>query len=103
MTRTRILERSSVEDGINACRMLLPKVWFDKKKCARGIHALKNYEQKWDAKNKIFSKAPLHNWASHAADGFRTFGMGVRETFGKLDPRNLPDTADNDYNIFGGN
>ncbi|HVI65113.1 MAG TPA: hypothetical protein VM910_21395 [Bradyrhizobium sp.] len=39
-----------VEDGINAVRVFLPKRWFDAKKCARGIDALKLYRAEYDDK-----------------------------------------------------
>src|SRR5262249_39557002 len=38
-----------VEDGINAVRVVLPKCWFDAKKRARGIDALKPYPPASDA------------------------------------------------------
>jgi hypothetical protein len=74
-----VAEKLDVEDGINAVRLLLPRCWFDKEKCARGVNALKSYERKWDSKNKIYQQKPLHNWASHSADAFRTFAVGVDE------------------------
>lgn len=79
LKRIEIVPRQSVEDGINASRMLIPRSYFDKSKCHRGIEALKSYERKWDSKNKIYQQKPLHNWASHAADGFRTAAMGLDE------------------------
>ena len=100
--KTIILPRHKLEDGINACRLVLPKCWFDLVKTERGINCLKNYERKWDAKNQIFSSRPLHNWASHGADGFRTFAMGVKENRTRTENRNLPRMADDyDYDIFG--
>lgn len=77
--RTRVLKRSNIEDGINAVRNMIKKSWFDAVKCERGINALKSYERKWDAKNKNFKSRPLHNWASHGADAFRTAAMGMDE------------------------
>lgn len=101
MTRIRVLERENIEDGINACRLLLPRTYFDSVKCARGLSALKNYQRKWDSKNKIFSDAPLHNWASNGADGFRTFGMGCRDEVRRPRNKDLPRSAES-YNPFGG-
>jgi len=72
---TRIVPRQSVADGIHAVRQVINKCWFDKQKCKRGIHALKNYQRKWDAKNKMFVDKPLHDWASNGADAFRMFGL----------------------------
>jgi phage terminase large subunit len=71
--RTKIAPKQGLADGINAVRMILSQCWFNQFKCERGINCLENYEKKWDARNGIFSDTPLHNWASHGADGFRVF------------------------------
>jgi hypothetical protein len=73
---TRVLGVASVMDGINAARLLLPKVWFDAKKCERGLNCLKNYQREWDEKHQVYRTRPLHNWASHGADAFRYLAMG---------------------------
>lgn len=100
--RTIILPRQKVEDGISAVRMLLPKCWFDKVKCERGLKALKNYQRKWDAKNMIWSDRPLHDWSSHSADAFRTLALGNREESDRKDTRRQMVAVDLDYDIFGG-
>lgn len=69
----------SIEDGINAARSIFSQCWFDKDKCSRGINALKNYRKEWDEKNKVFRNNPKHDWSSHGADGFRTFGVGYKK------------------------
>jgi len=61
---------------INTVRMLLPRCWFDADKCKRGLEALRQYRADWDEKNKILKTRPLHNWASHGADAFRTGAVG---------------------------
>lgn len=99
--RTRILKKHTLEDGIDATRRILSKCWFDAIKCERGIKCLKNYEKRWDAKNKIFSSSPLHNWASHGADAFRSFAMGSREGGHRIRWQDLPRTSDSKYDIFG--
>lgn len=68
-----------VEDGINIARSLLRSCWFDENKTHRGLNCLKNYRKEWDEKNKVFRTTAKHDWASHGADGFRTFGVGFRE------------------------
>jgi hypothetical protein len=98
---TRIVPRQSIEDGINACRMLIPKFWFDAVKCERGITCLKNYERQWDAKNKIYSTKPLHNWASHGSDAFRSFAMGMRDNTVRTNVKHLPRISESDYDILG--
>ena len=66
------------------------------------INALKNYERKWDAKNKMYSPRPKHNWASNGADAFRTMSMGMRKESSRTSRMNLPRTSSFDYSVFGG-
>jgi phage terminase large subunit len=66
-----------VEDGINAVRMLLPRCWFDKERCERGIDALRLYRADYDAKGEVLRPRPVHDWTSHAADAFRYLAMGL--------------------------
>jgi hypothetical protein len=99
--KTKIVPRQTVDDGINAVRMLLPMCWFDTEKTSKGLDALKNYERKWDSKNQLFVDAPLHNWASHAADAFRVFAMAFNPRRGTDIKRDLPREAIFDYNALG--
>lgn len=64
-----------VEDGINAVRMMIPRCWFDEKKCARGIDALKLYRSEYDDKLQALKPRPVHDWASHGSDAFRYLAM----------------------------
>jgi phage terminase large subunit len=64
-----------VEDGINAVRMVLPRCWFDDKKCARGVDALKLYRADYDTALQALRPQPVHDWTSHAADAFRYLAM----------------------------
>lgn len=64
-----------VEDGINAVRTIIPRCWFDAKKCSRGIDALKLYRSEYDDKLQALKPRPVHDWTSHAADSFRYLAM----------------------------
>jgi phage terminase large subunit len=64
-----------VEDGINAVRTIIPRCWFDERKCARGIEALKLYRAEFDDKLQALKPRPVHDWTSHAADAFRYLAM----------------------------
>lgn len=64
-----------VEDGINAVRTIIPRCWFDARKCARGIDALKLYRAEFDDKLQALKPRPVHDWTSHAADAFRYLAM----------------------------
>ena len=66
-----VVPQQDVADGINAVRLMLPKVWIDADKCERGIEALKQYRREWDGKRQVWRERPLHDWTSHAADAFR--------------------------------
>lgn len=96
---TKIVPRQTVADGIHAVRMVLPKCWFDQGKCARGINALKNYQRKWDAKNKMFVDKPLHDWSSNGADAFRMFGL-VADVGRAQRMKNLPREAVSEHHAL---
>jgi hypothetical protein len=66
-------------DGIASVRAILPRCWFDAKRCKQGLEALRQYQRKWDDERKVFSPDPLHNWASHAADAFRYLAVAYKE------------------------
>jgi phage terminase large subunit len=77
--RPRVVPSHTVEDGINAARVLFPKIWFDKTKCAKGLEALRQYRAEYDDDKRVFRNRPLHDWTSHSADAFRYMAMGYRE------------------------
>lgn len=77
--KVRIIPRTSIADSINAARTLFPRCWFDQDNCADGLHCLRHYQYEVDPDTKLFSKMPLHNWASHGADAFRMLGLMVEE------------------------
>ncbi len=65
-------------DGINAVRLSLPRMYFDKNACATGLRALRQYRRQWRPRQEVYSNAPLHNWTSHAADALRYAVLGFR-------------------------
>lgn len=73
----RVIPAQSIEDGINAARLLIPKCWFDAERCNHGIEALRNYRRRYDEQRKVFSDRPLHDWCSHGADAFRYLALGL--------------------------
>ena len=77
--RARILGQDNADDGIQAVRLALPRVWIDAEKCKDGLKALKHYRREWSEKRKAFNPRPLHDWASHAADAFRYLVVGIAD------------------------
>lgn len=92
-----IQKRHRVEDQIQAARAILPKCYFDSIKCEKGLNSLENFTQKWDAKQKVYSNTPLHNWASHSAAAFQVSAMDGRDS-NEIRERQLPRKADDSYN-----
>ena len=74
----------SVQDGIQAARAMLPRVWFDPA-CELGIEALRQYQREYDEDKKTFRERPRHDWTSHPADAFRMMAIAWREEV-KNDP-----------------
>lgn len=75
----KVLPATSVDDGINAVRMTLPKCWFDATRCHDLLEALRQYRTEYDDRLKRFKPRPLHDWTSHAADAFRYLCVGLDE------------------------
>jgi hypothetical protein len=83
-------KKTDIIPGIDACRLIFSRCWFDAKKCAKGIKALDNYKKDWDDRNGCWRSKPLHNWASHCADAFRTLATGLSIIENKSDYEHNP-------------
>lgn len=81
--RFEVVKQHRLEDGINALRMILPMVWFDKDKAKQGIEALRYYRWKVNERLGGFTNTPEHDWSSHAADSARYFAMGFKKAADK--------------------
>lgn len=75
----RITPKLSIADGINAARMLMNRCYFDQNRCAEGLQALRHYRYDVDPDTKLFSKTPLHDQNSHAADAWRYAAVALDE------------------------
>lgn len=75
----RVMPNASIDDGINAVRILLPRCRFDATRCERGLDAMRQYQKVWDDERRTFALKPLHDWTSHAADAFRTGAQGMKK------------------------
>lgn len=70
-------QKVEILTGIDAVRNILPRCWFDETKCVQGLRALDNYKKEWDERHACWRSSPLHNFASHGADAFRTLATGL--------------------------
>ena len=79
MRKPRLVPMHRVDDGINASRVLFPRIKFDATRCKDGLEALRQYRSEYDEKARVFKTTPRHDWASHPADAFRYLCMAWRE------------------------
>lgn len=80
LRNTTIAPKLTVEEGINAVRLFLPRAVFDVQRCRDGVEALKQYRKEYDEERRAFRLRPLHDWTSHCADSLRYMVVGQRET-----------------------
>lgn len=112
--RMTVVPATSVQEGIDAVRRVLPRCWFDAERCKVGLDRMRNYTKRWSPELQRFA-GPLHDANSHAADAFRTGVMGMRmagmhiaknvtqaEYEGRMAHQPLrPFVAAVDFNVFG--
>lgn len=75
LSPARIVPNHSIDDGINAVREIFSICQFDEGPTSEGMKCLRNYRKEWDEAKGCWKSVPLHNWASHGADGFRYMAM----------------------------
>lgn len=73
----QVVKNISIDDGINAVRMIFNKCWFDKTKCKQGLNCLESYHKEYDEKRKEYKNIPYHDWSSHSADAFRYMAVSI--------------------------
>jgi phage terminase large subunit len=74
-----VTPKLSVADGIAAVRAIFGRCYFDRDKCADGLQSLRHYRYDLDEKLDTLKREPLHDWASHDADAFRTLGVAIKQ------------------------
>ncbi len=84
LTQCRTVTQHRKEDGVNAVRMLLPKCYFDDRKCARAVEALTLFRADVDkryidpvTKQPLLKGEEVRDWTTHCADAFRYLAMGI--------------------------
>lgn len=77
--KPKLVPQHKVMDGINALRVMFPRIWWDKDKCRDGLEALRQYRADYDDKARVFKDNPKHDWTSHAADAARYLAMAYRD------------------------
>lgn len=76
--KVKVLPRiSNIGAGIEAVRELFPICYFDEVRCADGLQALRHYKYDVDPNTGGYSKHPLHDENSDAADAFRQIAQAM--------------------------
>ena len=78
--RFKIAPKLSIEDGIHAVKMLLPRCYIDVDNCKKFINALRHYHRKYKEKDRMYSAKPNHDWSSHFNDALRTLATGMERS-----------------------
>lgn len=78
---------------IYATQNVFRKMHFNKEKCEIGLSHLEQYHRSFDKIRKTYSKDPVHDEHSHAADAFGLWGM----MFYALKPYEVNNTFDSYY------
>lgn len=77
-----VVPEIGVQNGIDAGRLLFPRLWVDKEKCKDWLNLIPQYTKEYDEDNKIFKNKPLHDWTSHGADMYRYASVIIDEMTG---------------------
>ena len=85
--------RLSLNDGIEAVRTVLPRVWIDQKNCSFLIKCLENYRREFDSLRKIYFDKPAKTQFNHGADAFRYMSISM----GLLGKDSTPEEIDKRY------
>ena len=73
-----IVPMTRIEHRTNAARRVIGRCYFDEDECGDGLDGLVSWQYEYDQELKVFSKEPLHDWASHPGDAF-SYGAQMLE------------------------
>ena len=76
--RPNLVPEMSLQDGIEAARLILPSCYFDEKPTYDGVDHLRAYMREWDERTQTYRNKPKHDQHSHAADSFRYLALAAR-------------------------
>lgn len=90
-----VVPQSKKLDQISAARAVLPKCAFNTTACEAGLDGLRAWEFEYNEESGVFSRDPLHNWASHPSDAF-AYGAQVMSVAEYVKPMQDPDWGNMD-------
>ena len=69
--KVKMIPIDTIANGIFSVRRMFPSCVFDEKRCSEGLMALRRYKYGINTATGQYTKEPLHDEYSHAADAFR--------------------------------
>ena len=78
--RPNLVPEMSLQDGIEAARLVIPSCYFDEEKTYEGLEHLRAYMREWDERTQTYRNRPKHDQHSHASDSFRYLALAARPT-----------------------
>lgn len=90
-----VVPQSKKMDQISAARAVIPKCAFNESACESGLDGLRAWEFEYNEENGVYSREPLHNWASHPSDAF-AYGAQIMSVAEYVKPMQEPDWANLD-------
>jgi phage terminase large subunit len=95
--RFRILPKLSIEDGIEAVRGIMSRIYWNEIEDTESlIEASRQYRKEWDDKKRCFNDKPYHDWTSDYMDALRYLALSVKRDRPKRDDRHRQ--TENEYN-----
>lgn len=76
--KVAVVPQTKKLDQISAARTVINKCEFDRDACEEGLDGLRAWEYEYNEETGVFSREPVHNWASHPSDAF-AYGCQVMQ------------------------
>ena len=76
--KVAVVPQTKKLDQISAARTVINKCEFDRDGCEEGLDGLRAWEYEYNEETGVFSREPVHNWASHPSDAF-AYGCQVMQ------------------------
>ena len=91
--RVRVIPRVQRKSiSIQAARVIFDQCYFDRDKTVDGLHALRRYKYEVDKETGNYSRDPLHNEDSDAADAFQQIGLMLKTETEDKKPKKVVQT-----------
>jgi phage terminase large subunit len=78
--KVAVVPQSKKADQISAARAVITRCEFNRTTCEAGLDGLLAWEFEYNDETGVFSREPIHNWASHPSDAY-AYGCQVMQEY----------------------